>query len=115
MNLPWWLPIGSAPEVSPQELKRWMDEGRPLQFLDARTELEYQQGTIGGAVHAPLTGMPTSIASVQLDPNTPVIMLCLSGHRSLPGTRWLRRRGYQAYSLKGGVMAWKQAGYGVDK
>ncbi len=117
MNHPalWWLPLGHVPEVSPQELKRWLDEKRPLQVIDARTSLEYRQGTIGPAVHAPLTSMPGSIAHLQLDPSRPVVVLCLSGHRSLPGTRWLRARGYEAYSLKGGVMAWKQAGYEVEE
>ncbi len=114
MNLPWWLPIGRAPEITPAELKRWLDEGRPLQIADARTGLEYAQGTIAGARHAPLTEMPHSLADLQLDPHTPVVMLCLSGHRSLPGTRWLRRRGYEAYSLKGGLMAWKSAGFGLE-
>ena len=117
MKLPalWWLPLGRVPGVSPQELKRWLDEKRPLQVIDARTSLEYRQGTIGQAVYAPLTGMPDSIAHLQLDPSRPVVVLCLSGHRSLPGTRWLRAHGYEAYSLKGGVMAWKQAGYEVEE
>jgi rhodanese-related sulfurtransferase len=115
MRLPWWLPLGQAPEISPAELKRWLDEGRPLQIADARTGLEYSQGTIGKARHAPLTEMPRSLADLKLDPSTPVVMLCLSGHRSLPGTRWLRARGYEAYSLKGGIMAWKSAGYDLNR
>jgi rhodanese-related sulfurtransferase len=106
MNLPWWLPMGGVPEVSPQELQRWLEDGRPLQLADARTELEYRQGTIRDARHAPMTEMPGSIERLNLDPRTPVVMLCLSGHRSLPGTRWLRAHGYEAYSLKGGMMAW---------
>jgi len=111
MKLPWWLPIGPAPGVAPDELKRWMDEERPLQFVDARTALEYQQGTLGNARHAPVTGMPASLQALPLDASIPVVVLCLSGHRSLPGTRWLRQRGYQAYSLEGGLLAWRQAGY----
>ena len=110
----WWLPAGKVPEVSPQEFKRWLDEGRPVQVVDARTGLEYRQGTIGKANHAPLTEMPGSMARQKLDKNIPVVVLCLSGHRSLPGTRWLRARGYEAYSLQGGVMAWKRAGYQVE-
>lgn len=115
MNLPWWLPVGNAPEVTPQELKRWLDEGRPLQFADARTGAEFAMGTLPDAQHAPVTGMPGSLAGLQLDRDRPVVMLCLSGHRSLPGTRWLRRRGYEAYSLKGGLMAWKRAGFDLEK
>lgn len=114
MRLPWWLPVGQAPEISPSQFKRWLDEGRPVQIADARTGLEYSQGTIPGARHAPLTDMPRSLAGLELDPSIPVVMLCLSGHRSLPGTRWLRARRYEAYSLKGGIMAWKSAGYPLD-
>jgi rhodanese-related sulfurtransferase len=54
--------------------------------------------------------MPDSMARQNLDREIPVVVLCLSGHRSLPGTRWLRARGYEAYSLRGGLMAWRKAG-----
>ncbi len=114
MNLPWWIPLGSTPEVLPQELKTWLEDGRPLQIIDSRTTVEYQQGTIRNAQHAPVTALPGSIDRLNLDPSIPVVVLCLSGHRSLPGTRLLHRRGYQAYSLKGGLIAWKLAGYQVQ-
>ena len=86
-----------------------------MQVVDARTHLEYKQGTIGEADYAPLTEMPGSIERVPLNKDRPVVVLCLSGHRSRPGTRWLRARGYEAYSLKGGVKAWKRAGYRLDQ
>lgn len=113
MKMPslWWLPFGRSPEISPQELHHWLEEGQPVQLADARTSLEYQQGTIGAARHAPLSEMPRSLDRLGLDPAVPIVMLCLSGHRSIPGTRWLRSRGYQAYSLKGGILAWKRAGF----
>lgn len=110
----WWLPLGKEPEVSPETFYAWLLDGRDVQVVDARTAMEYGQGTIGEAQHAPLTEMPVSIERLHLDPHRPVVVLCLSGHRSLPGVRWLRARGYEAYSLKGGVMAWKRAGYQVD-
>ncbi len=99
MKLPWWLPIGNAPQVTPAQLKGWLDEGRPLQLADARTATEYQQGTIGRARHAPVTAMPASIEKLKLDRRVPVVVLCLSGHRSLPGTRLAagaRLRGVQS-------------------
>lgn len=112
--MPWWLPVGWAPEIPPETLKRWLEQGKPLQLVDARTSLEYRQGTIGRAAHAPVTEMPRSLSSLSLDKYRPVVMLCLSGHRSLLGTRWLRANGYEAYSLRGGLMAWKGAGYPVQ-
>jgi rhodanese-related sulfurtransferase len=111
----WWLPIGPVPEISPQELQGWLEEGRPLQLVDSRTGPEYQQGTISAARHAPVTAMPASIQRLPIDPDRPVVMLCLSGHRSRPGTRWLRAQGIEAYSLKGGILAWRQAGYPLNE
>ncbi len=110
MSSLWWLPFGKVPEVSPQELADWLEEGRPLQLADARTRREYESGSIGEAEHAPVTEMPSSIERLDLSQAQPVVMLCLSGHRSRPGTRWLRARGIQAYSLQGGVSAWVRAG-----
>jgi rhodanese-related sulfurtransferase len=111
----WRFSKDKVPDVSPQEFHAWLNDGRNVQVVDARTALEYRQGTIGDAVHAPLTEMPSSMERLALDPSRPVVMVCLSGHRSRPGTQWLRERGYEAYSLRGGVMAWKAAGFSVEK
>ena len=111
----WWLPFGRVPEITPSKLHEWLEEGRPVQLVDSRTESEYCQGTIRDAQHAPLTGLPQSLESIFLDPDQPVVLLCLSGHRSRPGTRLLRSQGMEAYSLKGGIMAWKKAGYPLTK
>jgi rhodanese-related sulfurtransferase len=110
----WWF-NGSAPKIGADDLKQWLDEGRSLQLVDARTGLEYRQGTIADARHAPLVEMPLSMQRLELEPRLPVVVLCLSGHRSLPGTRWLRARGYEAYSLEGGLMSWKKAGFELNQ
>lgn len=117
MKLPFWwrLPLGRVPEVSPQTLHEWLGQKRPLQLVDARTLLEYQQGTISNARHAPVTDLPGSLERLKLEPGKPVVVLCLSGHRSLPGVRYLRAQGYEAYSLQGGVAAWKIAGLPLKK
>ena len=115
LNRIWWLPIGKAPEITPQQLKEWLQAGKPLQFIDSRTELEYRQGTLQSAKHAPVTGLPAAIDRLNLDPSIPVVVLCLSGHRSLPGTRLLRSKGFEAFSLKGGLSAWKLKGYSIHK
>jgi len=91
-----------------------LEDGPLPQMVDARTGVEYQQGTIGKARHAAVTEMPVSIERLNLDPIRPVVVLCLTGHRSLPGTRWLRKRGFEAYSLHGGVLAWRHAGFELE-
>ena len=42
----WWLPLGRVPEVNVEQLQRWLEQGQSIQLLDARKEMEYQQGTI---------------------------------------------------------------------
>jgi rhodanese-related sulfurtransferase len=111
----WWLPAGKESEVTPEQLHQWLDEGQLVQLVDARTDIEFRSGTIGQAQHAPLIGMPGSLERVPLDPALPVVVLCLSGHRSLPGTRWLRAHGYEAYSLQGGIMNWTRKGYPLTR
>lgn len=107
----WWLPFGRVPEISATELSNWLNQGKNVQLIDTRTLAEYQQGSLPGAVHAPLTGMPRSVAQLDFEPKAPVIALCLSGHRSMPAVRWLRAKGYQAFSLQGGILNWKSTGY----
>lgn len=117
MRLPfgWWLPVGPVPEISAEELHKLIREGKAVQLVDARTLPEYQSGTLAGARFAPLTGMPDSIKKIELNPDLPVVALCLSGHRSRPAVRWLRARGIQAYSLQGGLTAWKKHGFSLGK
>ncbi|MFN2198945.1 MAG: rhodanese-like domain-containing protein [Anaerolineales bacterium] len=110
----WWLPIGRVPEITPQELHRQLAEGQPVQLIDARTAVEFDTGTIGAAKFAPLTGMPDSVKRIEFDPAKPIVALCLTGHRSRPAVRWLRARGLEAYSLQGGITAWKAAGYPLE-
>jgi rhodanese-related sulfurtransferase len=114
LEFPWWISARQIPRVSPADLQRWLAEGHSLQIVDARTGLEFRKGTIAGALHAPLVEMPLSMQRLGLQTGKPVVVLCLSGHRSLPGTRWLRERGYEAYSLEGGLMAWKKAGFKLN-
>lgn len=107
----WWLPFGKVPEVSPQKLHQWLENGNAIQLVDSRTPFEFHQGTIDGAQPAPVTDLPGALKELDLDPDRPVVFLCLSGHRSRPGTRLLRAKGYEAYSLEGGVLAWRRAGF----
>ena len=111
----WWLPFGDVHEISPQTLKSWLDSGSSVQLLDARTGLEYSSGTIADAQHAPVTGLPGRLDSIELDPDRPVVVLCASGHRSRPWARLLAARGIEAYSLKGGLLAWRSAGFRLNK
>ncbi len=38
-------------KISPQELKQWLDEGRPVTLLDTRNDYEVRLGTFSGALY----------------------------------------------------------------
>ena len=40
----------TSPKISPRELKRWLDEGRPVTLLDTRNDYEVKLGTFKGAI-----------------------------------------------------------------
>ena len=40
----------TVPKLAPQELKRWLDEGRPVTLLDTRNDYEVKIGTFQNAV-----------------------------------------------------------------
>ncbi len=106
MHVPWWWPFGRVGEIAPIDLQK-LTNGRDIQLLDVREPVEFRQGHIQGARNVPIQDLPSRLETLGLDPSRPVVAICLSGHRSVPAYRLLKRSGYsQVYSLSGGMLAW---------
>jgi len=110
----WWIPFGSVPEISPNELHTKLG-GDPVPYiLDVRTHREWVSSRIEGAVNIPITSFRTDLKSLGLETGRPVIAICLSAHRSIPAVRALRAAGFvDARQLQGGMFAWWKAGLPV--
>lgn len=111
MRIPWWWPFGRVDEIAPRALQALLarDSGGDIQLIDVREEFEYRQGHVAGARSAPIHTLPQALDSLRLDPQRPIVAICLSGHRSIPAFRLLKSKGYeQVYSLAGGMMAWRR-------
>jgi rhodanese-related sulfurtransferase len=86
-----------------------------IQLLDVRTPAEYQSGHLKNTLLANWNNEAEFRLRVQsLDKNKPVYTYCLSGARSNAATQWLRKQGFNAYNLEGGIIAWKNAGKPVE-
>jgi rhodanese-related sulfurtransferase len=110
----WWLPFGSVPEVSPEDLHAKLAGGGAPQILDVRTPREWRASRIEGAVNVPITSLRAGLESLSLDPRRPVVAICLSAHRSIPAVRVLREAGFvDVCQLQGGMRAWWKAGLPV--
>jgi rhodanese-related sulfurtransferase len=96
-------------QIAPEELKRWLEDAaraRPV-LLDVREDWEYEICAIPESIHMPMNTVPARVA--ELDPNTPMVVICHHGGRSLQVARFLAQRGFASvYNLAGGVHMWAQ-------
>ena len=83
-------------------------------ILDVREQSEYDAGHIPGVTLIPLNDVPNRLSDIPKD--KPVIVTCRSGNRSGQATDFLRQQGYtNVHNMTGGINAWQQAGYAVEK
>ena len=80
-------------------------------LLDVREDDEWSGGHIAGAIHIPMNQVPQRLSydPGPLTPGTPIVVVCKVGGRSAQVTAWLRRQGYDATNLQGGMLAWDAA------
>jgi rhodanese-related sulfurtransferase len=92
--------------ITVADAKELMASGATL--VDVRSAQEWRTGRAPQAKHVPLDRLQTSTAGIQK--TRPVIAICHSGARSGSAARLLAGKGYEAYSLRGGMAAWRRAG-----
>lgn len=86
----------------------------PFMLLDVRTPEEYAAGHIKGAKLIPLQALADHLRDVPHDKQ--VYVYCQSGGRSARAAKFLAQHGYKNIeNVKGGIEAWKAAGYPVEK
>lgn len=103
----------TVPHIDVDEAVRRIDEGAVL--LDVREPDETAQGIAPEAVVIPRGLLEMNVSTDIPDLDTPVVVYCASGVRSLFATEALRSIGYSdVSSLDGGFDAWKSAGQPIE-
>ena len=101
----------STQEVDPQTLSGELRDSRQPAVIDVREPDENAQGMIPGSVHIARGFLELRVERAVPDRETPVILYCASGTRSVLAARSLRELGYaNVRSLAGGFTGWKRAG-----
>jgi len=101
-------------EVTPQELKAWLDNGDELVVVDMRSAWEYQAGHIPGATHMFIQEIPARFNELPKDKD--VVFQCWHGNTSLDASGFLIQNGWDAskvFSLSGGIAGWSST-FGQD-
>lgn len=103
-----------APSIAPSELHGRRASGTAPVVIDVRTREEYAAGHVPGAVHIPFDEVAGRIAEV--DAPNGVALYCMVGPRARKGEAALLAGGYESvFHLEGGLAAWQEAGYPVEK
>ena len=100
-------------EIEPSDLKTKMDSGENLYILDVRTPEEYETWKISYDKHQEPSLLPLDqLASKEQIRNIPkdreVITVCSHGMRSKMAAEYLSELGYNAKSIRGGMVAWNK-------
>ena len=91
-------------QITPKAL----DEKKGMILLDVRTNQEYAQGHIPGAVHIPLSEIGEKVKKLKKDKD--IVVFCQNGNRSIWAIKRLMGMGFKnLYNLKGGYRAWKRS------
>jgi phage shock protein E len=79
-------------------------------LLDVRTEAEYQQGHIAGAINFDISS-PTIMEDIDnLDNSKTYIVYCRSGGRSQLASMIMKQKGLKAINSNVGILHWNKAG-----
>ena len=95
----------AVPRYTPAEVAEMMKAGNVV-LLDVRTAMERNGGSIKGSRHVPLHSLAHKTEELERFRDHEVICYCRSGNRSLSAAAKLRKRGFRAASMEGGIVAW---------
>ncbi len=82
-------------------------------LLDVRTHRERTYQHIRGSLHIPLQELRTRAHELHGHREREIVCYCQGGNRSLDAALILRRRGYRAGSLRGGMVDWNFTWRGI--
>jgi len=94
-------------DISPQELKARLDRRDSLVLLDVREDWETALCRLENATHIPIEEI--EFRTAELDQSEDIVVYCHHGVRSAAVADFLRRQGFRAVNLAGGLDQWARA------
>ncbi|MFE3187454.1 pyridoxal-phosphate dependent enzyme [Nocardia sp. NPDC059240] len=102
--------LSATPTLTPDALEALDRESRPT-IVDTRGAMAYRIGHVPGALNIRDDQLEDMFAQgVPFSRSRPLVFVCPVGEVSLRFAALARRSGYAAFSLAGGLTAWRDAG-----
>ncbi|QQS46310.1 MAG: sulfurtransferase [Acidobacteriota bacterium] len=103
-------------EISIEDVRRRFEAGEDFLFIDIREDHEWSQDRAAGAMHLGRGILERDIHQLADDADAEIVLYCGGGYRSALSADNLRKMGYRnVYSMAGGIRAWREAGYPLDR
>jgi rhodanese-related sulfurtransferase len=103
-------------ECTIEQVKDKLDRHEPFEFIDVREDNEYAQDHAHGATHLGRGVLERDVETMIPNKQTEIVLYCGGGYRSALAANSLRRMGYSnVASMTGGIKAWRDAGYPIDR
>lgn len=98
--------IPSVVNITAEEGKTMMEEDATIILVDVRTEDEYKEEHIPGALLLPVDNLESLAPEMISDKEAVYIIYCRSGNRSATAAQQLIDLGYQNIYDMGGIIDW---------
>lgn len=96
-------------EANCEAVKSWIDSGKSFLFLDCREPDEYSTAHINGTTLIPMSELVQRVGELEPYRDSPIVVHCHHGGRSLRVTNWLRQQGFpHVTNMSGGIDEWSQ-------
>ncbi len=106
---------GGSAGINPNEAVQLMNREKAV-VVDVCSAEEFAGGHVVGAKNIPLGELEAKLSAAIKNKSTPVILVCASGMRSRRAVSVAKNLGFEkAYSLTGGMGAWRGASLPVQK
>ena len=93
-------------QITPAEAKEIMDTEQNYIILDVRTEEEFAEGHIAGAILIPDYEITEKAEVILMDKEQQILVYCRSGRRSKNAASKLVELGYSNVKEFGGIIDW---------
>jgi len=106
---------GGGSRVSTLQATQLINQGKAV-IVDVREPNEFSTGHLRDARNIPLGDLPKRMGELEKLKSKAVIVVCQSGVRSGKAAAQFKKAGFaEAFSLDGGVAAWREQGLPLTK
>jgi rhodanese-related sulfurtransferase len=107
--------VTQSNDIDARTLRDMLERGERVTLVDVRKREQHEAQTIPGSVNfaaydALHAGEERAMEGLEVPAGARVVTYCNRGTSGAVAAEQLRRRGYEAHSLEGGLEAWKDPG-----